>query len=179
MLKYSDEELVRLVQDGEVFAFEQLVKRYQQKLLGFVYHMIRDVHAADDIVQEAFINLYKTIDRVDSSKKFSAYVFSIARNTTISHIRKNKKDIPLDDILASNEEESLYAQIVQAEQAHTIEGALAKIPVHYQKVIRLYYFEDLSYEEVSKKLSLPVNTIRTHLRRGKELLRKLLSYEKN
>ena len=179
MLKYSDEELVRLIQQGEVFAFEQLVKRYQQKLLGFVYHMIRDEQAADDIVQESFINLYKTIDRVDSSKKFSAYVFSIARNTTISHIRKYKKEIPLEDILASSEEESLYAQIVHAEQQHTVASALAKIPVLYQNVIRLYYFEDLSYEEVSKKLALPINTIRTHLRRGKILLREILSYEKN
>lgn len=179
MLKYSDEELVRLVQSGEIFAFEQLVKRYQQKLLGFVYHMIYDEHAADDIVQESFINLYKTIDRVDSTKKFSAYVFSIARNTTISYIRKYKKEVPLDDILAFSEEETLYGQLVQAEQAHTIEKALKQIPEQYQKAIRLYYFEDLSYEEVGKKLGLPINTIRTHLRRGKELLRTLLPYEKN
>ncbi len=179
MLKYSDEELVRLVQEGEIFAFEQLVKRYQQKLLGFVYHMIHDEHAADDVVQESFINLYKTIDRVDPTKKFSAYVFSIARNTTISHIRKYKKEIPLEDMLVFSEEESLYGQLVQAEQARTVAGALAKIPPLYQKAIRLYYFEDLSYEEVGKNLGLPINTVRTHLRRGKELLRALLPYEKN
>ncbi len=179
MRDYSDEELVGQIQEGDIFAFEQLVKRYQSKLLGFVYHIIRDEQAADDIVQESFINLYKTIDRVDRSKKFSSYVFSIARNTTISHIRKYKKEVPLDDILASSEEESLYAQIVQAEQSHTIRGALSKIPVQYQKVIRLYYFEDLSYEEVAKSLALPINTIRTHLRRGKDMLRDLLSYEKN
>ena len=175
MREHSDEELVGLVQEGEVFAFEQLVKRYQHKLLGFVYHMVHNEQVSDDIVQESFINLYKTIDRVDASKKFSSYVFAIARNTAISHIRKFKKEISLDELLVSGEEESLYAQIVQAEQAHTVARALAKIPVHYQKAIRLYYFEDLSYEEVAQKLGLPINTVRTHLRRGKELLKQVLT----
>lgn len=179
MLDYSDEELVIAIQGGEVFAFEQLVKRYQRKLLGFVFHIIHDEQSAQDIVQESLINLYKTIDRVDVRKKFSAYVFSIARNTAISYIRKNKKQVPLDDILVSQEEESLYDQITQAEQSHTIEEALAQVPVNYRKAIQLYYFDDLSYEEVGKTLKLPVNTVRTHLRRGKDLLKRILSYEKN
>jgi RNA polymerase sigma-70 factor (ECF subfamily) len=144
-----------------------------------VYHIVHDDQSAQDIVQESLINLYKTIDRVDTKRKFSSYVFSIARNTALSYIRKYKKEIPLEDILVSQEEEALYDDIVQAEQRHTIAHALSKIPANYQKVIRLYYFEDLSYEEVGKALRLPINTIRTHLRRGKEQLKQLLSYEKN
>ena len=68
----TDEELVREVQEGNVFAFEHLVKRYQGKLHSFVYHMIHDDQSTQDVVQESFINLYKTIDRVDISKKFSS-----------------------------------------------------------------------------------------------------------
>ncbi len=179
MRELTDEELVRAIQEGDVFAFEVLVKRYQHKLHSFVFHMIRDEQPTQDVVQESFINLYKTIDRVDTSKKFSSYVFSIARNTTISYIRKYKKEVPLEEILLSAEEESLYEGLVRAEQSHTIAKALATLSAQYKEVIRLYYFEDLSYEEISKAIHVPVNTVRTHMRRAKDMLKKVLSHEKN
>jgi RNA polymerase sigma-70 factor (ECF subfamily) len=179
MRELTDEQLVAQVQEGDVLAFETLVKRYQRKLYGFVQHMVKNPLATDDIVQESFINLYKTIDRVDTKKKLSSYVFAIARNTTISHIRKYKKEIPLDEVLLSDEEEKIYASIAAAEQSRTITHALDQIASAYKKVIQLYYFDDLSYEQISKKLHVPVNTVRTHLRRGKEALKALLQYEKN
>ncbi len=177
MHEMSDEPLVRAVKEGSISAFEELVGRYQGKLLSFVTYLIRDPEAAQDVVQESFISLYKTIDNVDTSKKFSSYLFSIARNNAISHMRGSKRHIPLveaEHITAADTAETL---MMERDEKHHIEQALDIIDAKYKKVITLYYFEDLSYEEMSKRMRLPINTIRTHLRRAKDALRKVLTYE--
>lgn len=173
----SDETLVAAVQDGNIFAFEHLVRRYQRKLHSFVLHIVRDDQAAADVVQDSLINLYKTIDRVDTKKKFSTYVFSIARNTAISFLRAKRREVSLDDVVMAGEDEALFEELVQMEKQHTVGQALKRLDERYRKVIQLYYFDDLSYEEMSRKLRKPINTVRTHLSRAKAALRKLLIYE--
>lgn len=177
MYKTSDEVLVTEVVEGSISAFEQLVSRYQGKLLSFVTYMIRDPQGAQDVVQESFISLYKTIDHVDTSKKFSSYLFSIARNKAISYMRGSKRYAPLveaEHITAADTAETL---MMKRDEKHRIEKALDGIDTKYKKVITLYYFQDLSYEEMSRRMRLPINTIRTHLRRAKDALRKVLTYE--
>lgn len=175
----TDEQLVRRVQQGDIFAFERLVRRYQRKLHIFVLHIVRDGQGAHDVVQDSFINLYKTVDRIDPTQKFAHYVFSIARNSAITFLRKRRKTVPLDDLASVYEDEYLFEGLVQAEQRHVVREALDKLSRRYAQVIKLYYFDDLSYEEISKKMRIPINTVRTHLRRAKEMLRRLLPYEKH
>ncbi len=177
MYKMSDESLVRAVAEGDISAFEQLVGRYQSKLLSFVTYMVRDSQAAQDIVQESFISLYKTIDHVDTSRKFSSYLFSIARNTAISYLRSRIRHAPLEEAESVASLDVPEALVTGKEEKERIETALDAIDTKYKKVISLYYFEDLSYEEMSRLLRLPVNTIRTHLRRAKDALRTVLTYE--
>jgi RNA polymerase sigma-70 factor (ECF subfamily) len=174
----SDEALVASIQEGEVYAFEHLVKRYQRRLHSFVLRAVRDDQAAADVVQESFISVYKTIDRIDTNKKFSIYLFSIARNNSISYLRAKKKQVSLEDIVLIEEDESLYEKIAVGERQHVVRKALSLLEDKYRQVIRLYYFDDLSYEEIGKAMRLPINTVRTHLFRAKEMLRKLLPYEK-
>lgn len=177
MYKTSDELLVREVKEGSISAFEQLVGRYQGKLLSFVTYLIGDPEAAQDVVQESFISLYKTIDHVDTSKKFSSYLYSIARNKGISHLRSRVRHAPLMEAESLVDLHSPESLVTEKEIQLHIEQALNAIDVKYRKVITLYYFEDLSYEEMSKQMRVPVNTIRTHLRRAKDALRKVLPYE--
>lgn len=174
MSETPDEQLVRQIQDGNIFVFETLVKRYQRKLYLFVFYMLREDQASQDVVQDSLISLYKTIDRVDTSKKFSAYMFSITRNMTLSYLRRLKKSVSLEKIKEFQEEESLYENFVLTEQNSILSKALSTLSAIHQQVIRLYYFSDLSYEEISKSVHMPVNTVRTHLRRAKEHLRKEL-----
>lgn len=171
----SDVDLVLSVQEGDVFAFELLVKRYQRKLHSFVLHLVGDSFAADDVVQESFINLYKTIERVDPKKPFSTYIFSIARNTAISFLRSKKKQVPLEDIVLADDDESLYEDIIAAERKKVVARALAQLEERHRRIIRLYYFDDLSYEEIGRKMRIPINTVRTHLFRAKQALRKIFS----
>jgi RNA polymerase sigma-70 factor (ECF subfamily) len=179
MQEQTDEQLVTAIQQGDVFAFELLVRRYQKKLHIFVLHIVRDEATAHDVVQESFINLYKTIDRVDTKQKFSHYVFAIARNSALSALRARRKTVPLDDLASAYEDEYLFEGLMQAERTHMVRSALGKLDTKYARLIKLYYFDDLSYEEMSKKLRLPLNTVRTHLRRAKLMLQKRLPYEKH
>lgn len=171
----SDEELVREVQEGSVSAFESLVSRYQGKLHSFVTYLIRDPAAAHDVVQEAFISLYKTIDRIDTGKKFSSYLFSITRNLSISYLRKTRIHVSLDQALHVASPESPEKDLVQKDETLRIEAAMDAIDQKFKKVISLYYYDNLSYEEIGKLLRIPVNTVRTHLRRAKNALKKELA----
>lgn len=175
MYKTSDELLVCEVKEGSISAFEQLVGRYQGKLLSFVTYLIRDPEAAQDVVQESFISLYKTIDSVDTTKKFSSYLFSIARNKGISYLRGRIRHAPITEAESLADLQSPEALVTEKEIQRHIEQALDAIDIKYKKVITLYYFEDLSYEEMSKQMHLPINTVRTHLRRAKDALRKVLT----
>lgn len=170
----SDEALVRDIQEGSIYAFEVLVTRYQAKLHSFVTYLIRDSVAANDIVQESFVDLYKTIDRIDTEKKFSLYLYSMTRNHAISYLRSHKPHVPLEDASHLSTLESPERALEEKDEAIRIEEALATIDKKYAKVIRLYYFDNLSYEEVGRHLKISVNTVRTHLRRAKIALRKIL-----
>jgi len=170
----SDEALVRDVQEGSIAAFEVLVTRYQTKLHSFVTYLIRDPAEAQDVVQESFIRLYKTIERVDTGKKFSSYLFSVTRNLAISYLRNRKQHAPLVETLAATGE-SPEAALEQKDTVLRIEKALDMIDNKYKKVISLYYYDNLSYEEIGIRLNTPVNTVRTHLRRAKEALKKVLA----
>lgn len=175
MKTISDEALVRDVQEGSISAFEALVGRYQKKLHSFVTYLVRDDISAQDIVQESFISLYKSIDRVDTTKKFSTYLFSLTRNHAISYLRGRKIHLPLEHAADIATRELPETVIEQQDESRRIEAALQDIDEKFSRVIRLYYFDNLSYEETGKALGIPVNTVRTHLRRAKTALRKALS----
>lgn len=174
----SDEELIEKVKKGEILAFEILVLRYQDKLCAFVYRITKDWGLAEEAVQDTFINIYKTIERIDSSKKFSSYIFQIAKNTAISYLRKIKKDISLNDKVTCSEDETIYEKLARKEEINKLHKKLENLPGRYLRMIMLYYFHDLSYKEMQEKLKLPLNTIRTQLRRAKVELKKLLTYAK-
>lgn len=174
MKPISDEALVRDVQEGSISAFEMLVTRYQGKLHSFVSYLVRDSIAAQDIVQESFMSLYKTIDRIDIDKKFSAYLFSLTRNHALSYLRGHKSHVPLEHASNMEASESPETVLEHGDEEERLEKALQTIDDKFSQVIRHYYFDNLSYEETGKALGIPVNTVRTHLRRAKTALRKAL-----
>jgi RNA polymerase sigma-70 factor (ECF subfamily) len=174
MQKTHDETLVREVKEGNISAFEELVIRYEKKLHSFVSYIIRDAAAAQDVVQETFISLYKTIDRIDTEKKLSAYLFSITRNFAISYLRSRKIHAPLEAAEKVSGHDNPELRLEKKDENRRIQEALDVIDHKYKQVIMLYYFDDLSYEEIASRLGVPVNTVRTHLKRAKEALRRVL-----
>lgn len=178
MFVASDENLVLRIKEGDISAFEILVRRYQKKLYLFVYRITEDSGLAEEVIQDAFLNLYKTIERVDTTRKFSSYIFQIAKNTAISYLRKRKIAISLKEVIeVAGEDETVYEKLVRKDTVNLLRQKLDKLPFTCRQVIMLYYFEDLSYNQIQKKLKLPLNTIKTRLRRAKLELLKLFDHE--
>src|SRR5260221_3171776 len=172
-MESSDRELVLRIKSGDVLGFEVLVNKYQRSLYSFTNRIVKDDSATEDILQKTFLKIYKSIDRVDPDRKFSTYAFEIAKNTAISYLRTLRRQIPIDQIEIELSDSS-FDSLVKEDKEKRVSVAITSLPKKYQKVIRLYYFSDLSYNEIGQKLKLPVNTIRTHLRRAKEILKKTL-----
>lgn len=171
----SDIELCQLVQEGEVWAFEQLVRKYQARLVSFARRYVSDPSTAEEIVQDAFVKTYLAMERISSDKKFSSYLFEVAKNTAISYLRKKRREVPIDDDVPGGETESRLEGIARGEEEQLARECVGQLPEKYRQVIKCYYFNELSYAETAKELGLPVNTVRTNLKRGKEKLKKLLT----
>lgn len=170
----TDGELVRAVQEGSIRAFELLVNRYQKRLVAFITRFTHDEAMAEDVVMESLFSLYKTIDRVDTSKKFSSYLYTSVRNAAYSQLRKKKPQVSLTEVFEISDDRRGEQSLFSFYDRERVADALQKIPNSYATVLRLYYFDQLSYEEIARKVRLPVNTVRTHLNRGKSALKKIM-----
>ncbi|MFH0749430.1 MAG: RNA polymerase sigma factor [Candidatus Gottesmanbacteria bacterium] len=174
MQTQSDSQLVIQIQQGDIRSFEVFVKRYQRRVWGFVGKRINDSALVEEVVQDTLFSFYRTIDRVDTSKSISTYLFAIARHKLIDRLRKEKKVLRLADEDSLEDDERLYDLVTKDEQKTRVGSAIQKLPVLHRRVIRLFYFNELSYEEISRTLKIPINTVRTLLRRAKEKLKQIL-----
>lgn len=172
----TDEELVRQIQRGDILAFEVLVERYEGRLLNFVFRLTHNEPLSEEIVQNAFVAIYKKIDNIDTSRKFSSYFYQVAKNLTISEIRKLKPQLRLEEVgEISQDEDGAFEKMSARFQSKEIARAISHLENKYREVIKLYFFEELSYKEIAWKLELPINTVRTRLRRAKSMLKRKLA----
>lgn len=169
-----DEQLVDEVKNGNVEAFEILVKRYSGKIMAFVFRILRDKYLSEETVQDAFFSLYRSINRVDTQRKFSSYLYKIAKNKAIEKLRTRKNELALNEEIAGGISDNIYEKIIKSENRARIRKAVDELDKKYKDPVNLYFFENLSYDQIAGKLSIPVNTVRTRLKRGKEALRKKL-----
>jgi RNA polymerase sigma-70 factor (ECF subfamily) len=176
VMEMTDEELVRRVQEGYVSDFEILLKRYERPLLSFLGRYLFDVRDAEDAAQEALVSVYRTIDRVDSSRKFSSYLFTVAKNAAVSKLRSRHPEKRLGEDDAVIDDLPLYEALADAEERLRVRMVMDTLDRRYSSVLDLYYFQELSYQEIARRLRIPVNTVRTWLSRAKGAFR--TEYEK-
>lgn len=179
--KLSDEDIVRRMQAGELMLFEELVKRYQTKLVHYAQTIVYDYEAAVDIVQDGLIKGYKKINSCDPNKKFSSWIFRIIHNQAIDYIRKHKREVALQDqewilnavATKENREEEMALKL----QKQQLDKCMQVLPIDYRSVLTLYYMEEKSYQEISDILRIPAGTVATRLSRGKRALAQLCGEE--
>lgn len=171
----DDIDLQRKARLGSQEAFTTLTSRCYPALCRHATYMVRDSDIAEDIVQEALIKAYLHIRRYDPERSFSTWVYKIATNCALDHLRK-KKDRSLDDLeeVPAEEINTLIEQedaAVRIEQIATLKKAIAGLPSHYQAVINLYYWEEKSYDEIAAIMQKPLGTIKVWLYRAKRQLK--------
>lgn len=187
----SDEDIVVLARTRNPEYFGDLVVRHQNKIFRFVCSMVYDAAAAEDITQISFERAFIALNAFNTKKKFTTWIFTIAKNQAITYLRsqKNKRTVPLDAPISNEESDltlsdtiaspaALPSEVIDRDrQIAQVRTALHKIKPSYRGILSLFYLEDLSYEEISQTLGLRLNTVRTNLRRAKQQLAKILKNE--
>lgn len=168
----NEQQLIRLVQDGESDAYRSLVERYQVGLIIYCNRFVQDRDVAEDIAQEAFIKAFYSIGEFDSTRAaFSTWVYRIANNTAKDYLRKARVTTPLPDYDIPSESATLSES-----EANEIRHAVSQLePPEYAHAIRAYYWEGKRYDTIAKELNVPAATIGTWIRRAKVKLRKELA----
>jgi len=174
----TDEELVAQVQQGNQHAFNILVERYMAKIKRYARKFLFGYEDAEDLAQEVFIKAYINIQSFDTSRSFSPWLYRIAHNQFINTIKKKGKEaIPFFD------PDTLFPHPVATETtddvAHKremkemIDRCLAELKPKYRELLTLYYYEDMSYQEIAEVLHVPVSTVGVQLKRGRESMQKI------
>lgn len=175
----ADNELVKKSRRGNQDAYREIVHRYQGRLFSYLYRLVGNKEEAEDLLQNVFVKVYRNIKRFDTKRKFSSWIYRIAHNEAVNFLKKRGKkkfvsweDISTakDKIVTSSGERSPLDVWLRNERKKEVQDALKKIPEKYQEVLALRYFLGKSYEEISKALKKPVNTVGTLLNRAKKKL---------
>ena len=175
MKELTDQELVSLIKKGEVRSYEELVERYRGKLLRFVRRWLKDSNDIEEVVQDSLLKMYLGIDKIDEGRKFSSYLYAIARNEAISKLRRKKDTLPLLENVVGEEGEKIYEKLIAKENVDLLNKTLNKLCEMQKRVLKMYFFEELSYKRIQKRLGLTLNTVKTLLRRSKIDLAKRLT----
>ena len=176
----TDTELVADALAGSQDAFRQLVERFQRPVFGLVARMVQDPGIAEDLSQEVFVKAFRRLDSYDPGRKFSSWLFKIAHNTTIDHLRRGGVEtVPLEveeeqggSLLAvlADPIESPAAAAERHDLARALERGIACLRPEYREAVILFYLEGASYQEICDATGLPLGTVKTNLHRARKEL---------
>ena len=172
--KLSDEKLIALFQSGDMNAYNELVDRYKERLFNFVLRYFNNREQAEDVVQDTLIKLYTHASYYKNVAKFSTWIFTIAKNNALTELRKNKRkrteSLWTDDgnpIDLNSKEQSLDRQTHNEFAINQLNKFLDEIPENFRMAVVLRDFQELSYDEISKILEIPIGTIKSRINRGR------------
>lgn len=178
----SDFELVARSISGRHDGFEELVRRYQRPITGYVFRMLGDYDAALDVAQEVFIKVYNSLAKYSSEYKFSTWVYRIAHNAAIDHMRRNP---PVQQSIETESPDGTYQLQLESpnpspekdrewsEWRVEIEKVVRCLPAAYRELILLRHSQDLSYDEIAEVTALPLGTVKNRLFRAREMMREI------
>ncbi len=186
-----DADVVVLAQRGREAAFRELIRRYERPVFSLIYRMVRDSTAAEDLAQDAFIKVLNHLDKYRPEFKFSSWLFKIANNVAIDHLRRRQIDtvsmdgsphatsaaeIEATSIELADQGESPLDALASRELGTAIEAAIGQLRPEYRNCIVLRHVEGRSYEEIAATLDLPLGTVKTYIHRARHQLREALEH---
>ncbi|MBU1707935.1 sigma-70 family RNA polymerase sigma factor [bacterium] len=181
----TDEELIFNFQQGDIHAFEEIVRRYKDPLYNFTNRLLGDSIFSEDIVQETFLRVYRNKHRYHQIAKFSTWIYTIASNLAKTELRRRKirkffsisskgtdeRDYDLPDLTSDVEKE--IDGVIKNE---IILREINALPAHFRQAVLLRDVQDLSYDEISVILSVPLGTVKSRVNRGRSRLQKKLRF---
>ncbi len=187
----SDQDIVALARAGEEAAYRELIRRYERPLFSLLYRMVRDRELAEDLAQETFVKALNAIESYRPEFKFSSWIFKIANNAAIDHLRRRELDtlslegspqaetpeaIEATALQIGDRQESALDEVEARELGGQIEAAIAQLRPEYRSCILLRHVEGRAYEEIAEILNLPLGTVKTYIHRARNELRQALAH---
>jgi RNA polymerase sigma-70 factor, ECF subfamily len=191
--RLTDQEVVLLARGGREAAYRELVRRYERPVFALLYRMVRDRELAEDLSQETFVKALNAIESYRPEFKFSSWIFKIANNAAIDHLRRRELDtLSLDGSPHAETPEAMQATALQIgarqespldtveakELGSEIEAAIGRLRPEYRSCILLRHVEGRAYEEIAEILDLPLGTVKTYIHRARNELRVALAHLK-
>lgn len=189
LVNLPDADLVALAQQGREAAYREILRRYERPVFSLIFRMVRDREIAEDLAQDSFIKVLNHIDRYRPEFKLSSWLFKIANNVAIDHLRKRHVDtismdgsphartaaeIEATSIEIAAKQETALEELENRELGSAIERAIAQLRPEYKACIMLRHVEGRSYEEIATTLDLPLGTVKTYIHRARHQLRDAL-----
>ena len=179
----DDRELVSAILRGDSDLFTQLMRRYEKRIINYVYRITHRYEDAHDLAQEVFVKVFLALDRYDPKYQFSTWIFRIAQNSAIDALRK--KGVSEVSLTRQDDEEgkerefadvgvSPYRDLKNKQLSSAIDEAVEKLPAEYRELIQLRHFGELSYDEIADMKALPLGTVKNKLFRARNLLKEAL-----
>jgi RNA polymerase sigma-70 factor (ECF subfamily) len=184
-----DADVVALAKEGRDAAFRELVRRYERPVFSLIYRVVRDRDTSEDLAQDTFVKVLNHIDRYRPEFKFSSWLFKIANNVAIDHLRRRTIDtvslegsryatttdqVEATSVRVAASQESPLEELESRELGSAIERAIAGLRPEYRACILLRHVEDRSYEEIAAMLDIPLGTVKTYIHRARHELREAL-----
>jgi len=181
----SDEELILRFQGGDLYAFEQIVRRYKEPLINFVYHFLGDRVDAEDVVQETFLRVYRNKHLYRNIAKFSTWIYTIASNLAKTELRRRRRRrlFSISQMGFDNRDYDLPSGDATPEgivdggmKESIIRKAIETLPTKFKEVVILRDVQEFSYEEIGEILDIPIGTVKSRVNRGRSRLQKKLHH---
>jgi RNA polymerase sigma factor (sigma-70 family) len=178
----EDFRLIDMAVEGDDSAYAKLLQRYKRPVYHMVLKMVRNIDDAEDLTIESFAKAFKSLHRFKKDFTFSTWLFRIATNNTIDFIRKKKLNtLSIENTFTDDDGQSVSIDVedenldpqeetIKAQKAEIMQLFVDKLPSKYQKLVRLRYFHELSYEEIAEELDAPLGTVKAQLHRARELM---------
>ncbi len=177
MDELTDEQIVSTILNGDKDLYREIIRRYEKKLSRYLLKFLSDRDDMEDILQVIFIKVYKNLYGFDINKKFSSWIYRIAHNEAVNYLKKKRGGrISLDDVEYKliDEKTDIKKAADQMFLKEDIERVLNDMDIKYKEPIVLFYFENMSYDEISDILRIPKNTVGTLILRGKNSIKSKL-----
>jgi RNA polymerase sigma-70 factor (ECF subfamily) len=175
----NDQHYINLIIEGDSNAFAVLVDRYKSMVFSLTLKMVKHREEAEEVAQDIFIKIFKSIDKFKGDSKFSTWVYKVAYNTCLDRIKKNNREkntIPIDDFSENQIKtmETVLDAIDERERNKTIQDCIQLLPNEDGFLLILYYFEEQSIDEISKIMDCTANNVKVKLFRSRKKLASIL-----
>lgn len=175
---FNEQEVVTKILNGDMRAFELLVKRYEKLVFYVIHRLVKDEHAAEDICQEVFVKVHKSLVRFSFQSKLSTWIAKIAYLTAINYVRKynREKASEYPDGLENYHftTDTPEQLLTKKDTANYVERLIMQLPEKYRTVLTLYHLNEFSGPEIEEITGMPEGTVKNYLFRARKLLKEKL-----